>query len=167
MATFPTKFSRLLRLFEIAGAPNPRGWAQSEANENIPQLSRFLFLRQAWRSVIADNDVSWIDHEIEHARRRPGEPGTGLGPALERLLSCGCRREDLTEIARTVQWQLLHAICYQLSDPSIDEPELKNVGWALLEVDEEGNIGRVIDGLHESVLETDPTGREMRPKGVV
>jgi hypothetical protein len=31
-------------------------------------------------------------------------------------------------------------------------------------MDPEGLLGREIGGLHESVLETDPTGREMRPK---
>jgi len=30
--------------------------------------------------------------------------------------------------------------------------------------DEEGNIVNAVNGLHESVLETDPTGREMRPR---
>ena len=34
------------------------------------------------------------------------------------------------------------------------------------EVDEGGQPLHPIDGLHESVLDTDPTGREMRPKGV-
>jgi hypothetical protein len=58
-------------------------------------------------------------------------------------------------------------MCYQLEDPSIEEPELNQVAWGLFEVDDEGNAGRSIHGLHESVLETDPTGREMRPKNAV
>ena len=34
-----------------------------------------------------------------------------------------------------------------------------------LEVDDEGNVVASINGQHESVLEIDPTGREMRPRG--
>jgi hypothetical protein len=161
---FSTKASRLTRLFEIAGAPDPKTWAKSEADEGIPQLARFLFLRQAWRLVVKDADVEWIDAEIRHSQQNPDAPGAGLGHALSRLLKDGASREDLTEVARTVQWQLLHGLCYQRSDPSIEEPELSGVGWRLFEVDEEGKIGRPIEGLHESVLETDPTGREMRPE---
>jgi hypothetical protein len=41
------------------------------------------------------------------------------------------------------------------------------VGWGLFEVSEDGKVGRPIQGLHESVLQTDPTGREMRPKDAV
>jgi hypothetical protein len=65
-----------------------------------------------------------------------------------------------------MQWQLLFALCYLLSDPDIPEPELADVNWALVEVTNNGEIGRPIGCLHESVLETDPTGREMRPPDV-
>jgi hypothetical protein len=40
---------------------------------------------------------------------------------------------------------------------------LPRIAWELFEVDDMGNVGRRIGGLHESVLETDPTGREKRP----
>lgn len=40
-----------------------------------------------------------------------------------------------------------------------------SVNWGLFEIDEDAKpFGRMIGGLHESVLELDPTGREMRPK---
>jgi hypothetical protein len=167
MSIFSSKTSKLTRLFELAGANDPQSWAKSEVDEGIPQLARFLFLRQAWRQILAEGDVTWIDREIQHSKRSPDAPGAGLGHSLSRLLSSGANRDDLTEVARTVQWQLLHGLCYQLSDPSIEEPELSDVGWGLFEVDEDGNAGRPIGGLHESVLDTDPSGREMRPKDAV
>jgi hypothetical protein len=167
MSIFSTQTSRLTHLFEVAGAPDPLSWAKSEIDEDIPQLARFMFLRQAWRLVVADADVQWIDREIQQSTHSPEAPGAGLGQALSRLLNSGASREDLTELARTVQWQLLHGLCYQLSDPSIQEPELSEVRWGLFEVNDKGEVGRPIDGLHESVLETDPTGREMRPRDAV
>jgi len=45
---------RLTEIFRIAGAPDPEGWAESEASEDIPQLARYLFLRAAWRGVVPD-----------------------------------------------------------------------------------------------------------------
>jgi hypothetical protein len=38
------------------------------------------------------------------------------------------------------------------------------VDWGLFLIEESGVPGARIAGLHESVLETDPTGREMRPR---
>ena len=159
----PDPLESLTRLLQFAGAPDPAGWAESEVAEDIPQLARYLFLRQAWRGVVAGDDLPWIDRHIAMAREDPAAPGAGLGPALERTLSHGCSKEDLVQIARTAQWELLNRLCYLLSDPSIEEPALQHVAWALVEVDPSGHRGREIRGLHESVLETDPTGREMRP----
>jgi hypothetical protein len=161
-----SKLQQLTRQFELAGAADPSSWAQSEIDDNIPQLARYLFLRQAWRQVIAEGDEAWIQREIDRAHQRPGAPGTGLGVALERMIADGANTADISEVARTVQWQLLARMCYQLSNPSIEESELQHVAWVLVEVDSNGNRGRSIAGLHESVLETDPTGREMHPKPI-
>jgi hypothetical protein len=60
----------------------------------------------------------------------------------------------------------LFNICYLLDDPNFAEQELEEFAWGLFEVDENDNpIGARIGSLHESVLATDPTGREMRPSG--
>jgi hypothetical protein len=160
----PAEFRQLTALFRKLGAKDPESWARSEVEEGINQLGRFLFLRQAWASVISEDDESWIDAEIRHAHANPSAPGAGLGLALERALTANVARSDLSEIARVAQWQLLHRICYLLDDPSFEEQELADAGWGLFEVDDDGQPSRRIEGLHESVLETDPTGQEMRAK---
>jgi hypothetical protein len=38
------------------------------------------------------------------------------------------------------------------------------MAWALVQIGDDGDVLGNIGGLHESVLETDPTGREMRPR---
>jgi hypothetical protein len=155
--------------FRALGAPEPESWARSQVKEGIPQYARFVFLRQAWKSVVADADTGWIDPQVEQAERRPRDPGAGIGPALKRLLAAGASREDITEIVRVMQWNLLSGLAYQLSDPGVvDYPsaDLPRVNWTLFAVNEEGEPLHPIDGLHESVLDTDPTDREMRPKGV-
>lgn len=151
------------------GALDPELWARSQLEEGIPQYARFVFLREAWKNVIEEDDTSWIDPLIEDAAQRPRDPGAGAGPALKRMLAAGASREDIAELVRVMQWQVLAGLAYQLSDPdAVEYPsdDSPRVSWALFEVDEDDEPLHPIDALHESVLDTDPTGREMRPKGV-
>jgi hypothetical protein len=151
----------LAALFARLGASEPEAWARSQARDGVPQLERYLFLREAWRRVIKDGDASWVEAQMQTPLN---EPGGAIGPALRRLLDAGADRDDLTTIVRVMQWRLLFDFCYLLSDPGLPEDEVRNVAWGLFQIDEQGRPGRSIDGLHESVLETDPEGREMRPK---
>jgi hypothetical protein len=155
--------------FRALGAYDPEGWARSQVEESIPQYARFVFLRQAWQSVVVDGDTSWIDSHMAQAERRSRDPGAGIGPALQRMLAAGVSREDITEVVRVMQWNVVAGVAYQLADPGVvDYPRegMPAVNWMLFEVDENGAPLRAIDALHESVLDTDPSGREMRPKGV-
>lgn len=162
--SIPETLPELAALFEKLGARDARSWAESQCSEGIPQLHRFLFLRQAWSQVVPDDDPRWIDNFIRSSREQPGAPYAGVGAALERAVAAGVSRDDLSEIARGLQAELLFHICYMLEDNGLPEPELEGIGWGLFQRDEEGNPQGPIYGLHESVLETDPTGREMRSK---
>jgi len=153
----------LTEVFAVLGADDPSSWAASEVNENIPQLARFLFLRQAWRQIVAEGDTSWIEPEVEWAAANVGRPTSGLGASLGRLLASGANRDDISQVVRVMQYRLLYDLCYLLDNPGDVEDEVKDVNWALLEMDSEDNPSRVIGGLYESVLSMDPTGREMRP----
>jgi len=158
---------QLTALFQKLGAPNAAEWASSQIEEGIPQLARFTFLRQAWRQVIEEDDKSWISSSIESSARAPDAPHAGIGHALKNLRALGATDEDLTNLARGMQAQLLFGLCYLIDDPGELEEEIEGLSWALVELDTEGAVLHQIGGLHESVLETDPTGREMRPKGSV
>jgi hypothetical protein len=151
---------KLTALLTRLGARDAEAWAGSQVREGIPQLARFLFLRQAWRLVVAENDTTWIQ---EQAAVESGEPGAAIAPAIQRLLALGATVEDLTTVARVMQWQLLFRLCYLLDDPGDVEDEVRDVTWRLFQVDENNKPVAIIGGLHESVLETEPSGREMRP----
>jgi hypothetical protein len=166
MTSIPTTLPALTRLFAKLGAPDPAAWAESQLAEGIPQLARFLFLRQAWRHVLVEDDTAWIEEWIGESRRSPDAPFAGVGTALARLRATGASDDDLTELARGMQAQLLFSLCHQFDDPGELEPEVQDVLWALVQINEDGEILGQISGLHESVLETDPTGREMRPRPV-
>ena len=159
----PDALEELTKLFRGLGAPHPDKWASSQLKEGIPQLHRYIWLREAWKRIVPDANHEWMEAEIKRAQARPNSPYSGVGLALERCLSQGTEKEDVQEIVRGKQAQLLFALCYLLENPNLSE-DLKGLSWGLFQTDENGNPTSPIFGLHESVLETDPSGREMRPK---
>jgi hypothetical protein len=160
----PESLRDLTALFRKLGASDPASWASSQKDENIPQLQRYLFLRQAWRKVVSEGDAAWIDREIEHAARDPDAPFAGVGRAILRLRALGASDEDLTDLVRGMQAQVLFSFCYLLGDPGDLEDEVADVEWGLFQIDQDGQPVEALDLLHEDVLGTDPTGREMRPR---
>src|SRR5580704_15298916 len=160
-------YKELVSLFRRLGARDPEDWARSEVSEGIPQLLRFLFLRGMWKGVIADGDTGWIELRIASTRDEPDAPLAGVGTALQRLLAAGADPQDLSDVVRGMQYETLFHIAYLLDDSDAawddvrsDVPELEDVSWGLWEEsNDEEEATRSIDGLHESALETDPTGR--------
>ena len=161
----PLTEDELVDLFRRLGAPSPEGWAHSQVTEGIPQLARFLFLKEAWSNVVPEGNTAWIENAIRSAQVQPNAPYAGLGSALARCKAAGASPDDLTEIARCVQAELLFAIAYLLEGPPDGLDIDVDVSWGLFETDQRGDPTKTrIGDLHESVLELDPTGREMRPK---
>jgi hypothetical protein len=153
----------LTQLFAELGAPAPERWARAQVEGGIPQLARFLFLRAAWRHVLAEGDTSWIDGPIAAARVQPDAPFAGVGAALARLRASGARDTDVSEVVRGMQVAALFAFCRLLDGAPAAEPEVADVRWALVQVTPDGDVVAPLRALHASLLDTDPTGREMRP----
>jgi hypothetical protein len=150
----------LTDLFARLGANNPAGWARSQFREGIPQLARFLFLREAWKQVVPEGDRAWIQWQESID---PAGPGGAIVPALARLKARDVDESDLTTLVRVMQWRLLFRLCYLLDDPGDFEPGAEDMAWRLFQVDDNDQPIAIIGCLHESVLETEPCGREMRP----
>jgi hypothetical protein len=161
------KIKELTARFKMLGLTNPEMWAESEVKEGIPQYARAVFLKTAWNTVVPEDNDSWIDGRIKSFEHDPNGPCAGAGRAIRRMLSLGVSREDISDLVRTMQYKVLHGLCYQLSDPGVVEypsKTLPQIEWALMQLDKSGNPVRPIDLLPESVLSLDPTGREMRPR---
>ena len=150
----------LARRFATLGVEDPESWARSQINDGT-QLARCLFLKMAWELVVDERDSSWIQQLIENAG--PGEAFSGAGIALGRLHELGARDEDLIELVRSTQAELIFQMCYLLEG---DVPEeFRDVGWRLFQVDPKtGRPGEELGGMHESVLGMDPSGREGKPR---
>jgi hypothetical protein len=154
----------LTNIFKELGAPGPEGWAHSEITEGLPQLARFLFLKGCWDMIVEDGDTRWIDGRIANTPPSSNDPYAGSAHALRRLLACGASKDDINEVVRCAQAELLFDICYQMDDSTSVDGNDDYANWALMLLDEDDNPIKQIGGLHESVLHTDPTGREMRPR---
>ncbi|KAA1257551.1 hypothetical protein LF1_00380 [Rubripirellula obstinata] len=155
---------KLAAIFRQLGASDPDSWASSEANENIPQLARYMFLKGAWDRIASDDELSWIDNVIANVPPESNDPYAGAAHSIRRMIAAGVSRTDIATLVRNSQAEFLFDICYMMADPGSVSGNADLVNWTLVECDAAGNLGRSINGLHESVLETDPTGREVRPK---
>lgn len=155
--------AELTQIFENLGAPNPSEWATSQMTEGIPQLARFLFLKGCWDSVSDSIDGDWIEARLNSVPSTGNKPFDGMTHAIRRMLQCGVSRDDLTELVRCAKVEMMHDILYQMDDSEIVAGNKRYVNWCLMLLDSEENPKVPISGLHESVLETDPSGKEMRP----
>ena len=98
----PEKVPELAALFKKVGARDPQGWASSQVNEGIPQLHRFLFLRQAWSHVLPEEAMGWVDYHIEQAEKHPGAPFSGMGAALKRAAAAANPNTTKREITNAL-----------------------------------------------------------------
>jgi hypothetical protein len=133
------------RMAEL-GARDPGSWARSEIGEDIPQQARYLALRCIWAKAL----TRWRDGST--LRRVP---------ELARLLGQGADPDLVAAAVRVVVMEAVGDVIMVIDegyDP--DAPE-DAPGWALAETDGEGNpTGRDVGGLHESLLQLDPSGAQ-------
>ncbi|MER6445373.1 hypothetical protein [Streptomyces venezuelae] len=133
--------------FAELGADEPQGWALSQMAEGIPQMARYLVLRRLWSEAVNQwEEPSSID----------------AIPAANRLLAAGADRSDLARVARAAAFEAIASALNVLDEgyaSDLDDDSLP--GWSLQETTGDGSpTGRSIGGLHESLLETDPSGNE-------
>ncbi|MCB9932808.1 MAG: hypothetical protein H6841_05220 [Planctomycetes bacterium] len=162
-----TSKKQLTDWFKRLGAEDPAGWASSQVEEGIPQFARFVFLKAAWENVISESNDEWIDRNVDAWNQDPEAPYAGAGRALERMLASGVSRSVITDLVRAMQAETLFGICCLLDGASVPEfldDDMPEVDWLLIQTTDDADGPQPIIALHESVLETDPTGREMRPR---
>ena len=154
----------LARLFADLGADDPRSYARSQKREGINHLHGFLFLREAWKLIVADGDTEWIERQIASLERDDRGPYAGIGRSLARLKAAGADPQDIGEVVRGMQAEFLFGLLYMIDDPDFGDERIDHIGFGLFEADtDREEPGARIGSLYEEVLATDPTGREMRP----
>ncbi|CAD5956566.1 MULTISPECIES: hypothetical protein [unclassified Streptomyces] len=148
-----TELDRLTALFRALGADDDApDWAESEAEEGLPQLARYRFLRTVWQDVDAWSTEAprWV------AAYR--SDGVAAG-AVDRALAAGLTPEDLGELARETAFGVLYALADPADGSLPAEIEAQLPGWRLAELDPAGEpTGRHLDALHEDFASLEPKG---------
>ena len=158
----PIPYERALAIFKQLGAKDPKAWAEEETVEDHPVLVRFLFLKALWGNVVGDDD-SWM-HEW-------ADPKHPIPAAIQRMLAKGIDPNDLTDVVREMQIDVLFNACVSLSDSAHGIEDLQNkipetIDWCLAEHDvAKGKAMRIAsDDLHSDFYDFDPTGRRGEPR---
>jgi hypothetical protein len=144
--------------------------------DDWPERSVELFLTGVW-SLVVDEDEwvdgypSWIESWIRGipVGTVPEHP---TAAALLRILASGVDLDDLTDVVRTMQHELIYHVCQLLDDPesldtdldALDEPPT-GPGWELMAVRSAPPDRRPIRWLHSQLDEYDPSGRRGEPRG--
>ena len=104
----------------------------------------YRFLHELWPRLID----SWSD-------------GIGNIPAAQRALEAGADHGDLVRLARAVAYETVFGMLFHLDDDQPNEAARALPSWWLGEIDPAGNhTGRTLQGLYESLLTLDPSGRD-------
>jgi hypothetical protein len=158
----------LVEQFKALGADDPESWARPEIDGNVAQLTRFLFLRTIWSTVVEEwtrDPKRWVEIATKAAVKGGEDPYYGeAGSALSRVLAVGVSMADIGSIARMVAWQTAFSVLYCIDEGSDPSEGASAAGWVLLETDASGNpTGRPLEGLHDELLDVGRSVREARP----
>ncbi len=154
--------AKLTEVFRAAGAPDPEDWARSQLEEGIPQLALFSLAKSMWAGVVDENDLGYVEAEVNRSRAYPKDPCSQAGKALEEMLSKGISRSSIIDLIRVVQYETLYHVTAVLDGArTLDVPVTE---WLVFQVDEKERPVARLHGIHEILLGLDPTGREMRPR---
>lgn len=162
----------LAAAFEGLGNLNPRLSAEASLSGGTAQLdlAREAFLRGAWELIASDEDLSWIDAVLTNTPENSSEPLAGYGNGIRALLQAGADPADIAAVVRAQTAEFLFSLLYQMTDPesvpgNTDPNGAPHAQWGLFRIDPAtGEPAEELKGLYESVLTSDPTHREGRPK---
>lgn len=137
-----SRFMDLCEQLKTAGATNPKSWANSELQENIPQFARFLVLKgltKIYRDV--EGNINEMDIYSDEATEVYQKVASQFDEkALKELLHFYGK----SMISKVIN-MLDEGYLYDVND---------NVSWSLMELNDKGTTtDRLIQGLHEDFLE--------------
>lgn len=148
-----SRFKDLCEQLKAAGATNPKSWANSELQENIPQFSRFLVLKgltDIYRDV--EGNLSEIESYSDEATE------------AHQKLASQFDEQELKELLHFYGKSIIGKVIDMLDQGYLYGVN-DNVGWSLMELDNKGaTTDRLIQGLHEDFLEFEESELDLNTK---
>ncbi|HEJ9629280.1 hypothetical protein [Proteus terrae] len=148
-----SRFKDLCEQLKAAGATNPKSWANSELQENIPQFARFLVLKGLTDIY---HDVEGNLSEIESYSDEATEAHQKLASQFD--------EQELKELLHFYGKSIIGKVIDMLDQGYLYDVN-DNVGWSLMELDNKGTTtDRLIQGLHEDFLEFEESELDLNTK---
>ncbi|MEQ5393350.1 hypothetical protein EHE21_17425 [Proteus sp. GOKU] len=148
-----SRFKDLCEQLKAAGATNPKSWANSELQENIPQFARFLVLKgltDIYRDV--EGNLSEIESYSDEATE------------VHQKLASQFDKQELKELLHFYGKSIIGKVIDMLDQGYLYDVN-DNVGWSLMELDNKGTTtDRLIQGLHEDFLEFEESELDLNTK---
>lgn len=148
-----SRFKDLCEQLKAAGAINPKSWANSELQENIPQFARFLVLKgltDIYRDV--EGNLSEIESYSDEATE------------AHQKLASQFDEQELKELLHFYGKSIIGKVIDMLDQGYLYDVN-DNVGWSLMELDNKGTTtDRLIQGLHEDFLEFEESELDLNTK---
>lgn len=148
-----SRFKDLCEQLKAAGATNPKSWANSELQENIPQFARFLVLKgltDIYRDV--EGNLSEIESYSDEATE------------AHQKLASQFDEQELKELLHFYGKSIIGKVIDMLDQGYLYDVN-DNVGWSLMELDNKGTTtDRLIQGLHEDFLEFEESELDLNTK---
>lgn len=148
--------------------PQPEDW---------PVRAHESFVNVLWSLVVdedgyTDGQPSWIETWFR-GHQQGSVPDHAMPAALHRILACGVDPDDLTDVVRAMQHDLIYNVCQLIDDPGLlgigldeDYSDEMEFDWELVAVRTAGPAGRAsINYLHSLLDDHDPSGRGGEPRG--
>lgn len=137
-----SRFMDLCEQLKAAGATNPKSWANSELQENIPQFARFLMLKGLTDIY---RDVEGNINEMDIYSDKANDVYQKLASQLD--------KQELKELFHFYGKSIIGKVIDMLDEGYLYDVN-DNVGWSLMELDDKGTTtDRLIQGLHEDFIE--------------
>lgn len=119
------------------------------------QLFAEVACRHLWQMVVDEDQPQprWLDHPAYQS------------PALERVLDSGVDTQDLTDLIRDIQVQMIVNFAQFLDYPQEDAGDLPAEFELLV-----GNIegpNQAVSGIHKALVQADPTSRFGAPRSLL
>lgn len=137
-----SRFMDLCEQLKIAGAQNPKSWANSELRENIPQFARFLVLKgltDIYRDV--EGNINEMDIYSDEATD------------IYQKMATQFNEQELNHFLHFYGKSIIGMVIDMLDQGYLYDVNDK-VGWSLIELNQTGETTeRLIQGLHEDFIE--------------
>jgi hypothetical protein len=114
MPADPQAIAALAAQMKTLGLPDPEGAARRELETGSPILATQSFLTWLTNEMVAPGDRAWIDRALSNREHHPV-----LAPLLDRLLAAGASRDDLTLLARLMQFRICDHVCYMVDSVAL------------------------------------------------